>query len=66
MVHICRSRESVAYYLSEKPTDGKCPVCSKKMARFVENNIIYSQRLTVAAFVNKNSQNIFYNVGESH
>lgn len=66
MVNICRSREKVAYYPSEKPIDGKCPVCSKEMARFVGNHMICSQRLTVAAFINKNGQNIFYNVEGSH
>ena len=66
MVNICRSREKVAYYPSEKPIDGKCPVCSKEMARFVGNHMICSQRLTVAAFINNNGQNIFYNVEESH
>lgn len=66
MVNICRSREKVAYYPSEKPIDGKCPVCSKEMARFVGDLMIYSQRLTVAAFINKDGQNIFYSVEESH
>ena len=66
MVNICRSREKVAYYPSEKPIDGKCPLSSKEMARLVGNHMICSQRLTVAAFINNNGQNIFYNVEESH
>lgn len=35
MVSICVSKNKVAYYPSEEPVDGKCPVCSLEMARFV-------------------------------
>lgn len=65
MVNICRSREKVAYYPSEKLIDGKCPLCSKEIARFVGDHMLCSQRLTIVAFINKNGQNTFYNVEES-
>lgn len=35
MVVICTSTERVAYYPGESPINGKCPICSKSMSRFV-------------------------------
>lgn len=41
MVDICVSKERVAYYPGEWPIDGRCPVCSREMSRFVQISYIY-------------------------
>jgi hypothetical protein len=38
MVNICVSDERVAYYPCELPIDGRCPVCSREMSRFVQTS----------------------------
>jgi hypothetical protein len=66
MLNLIKSEERVAYYPGESPVDGKCPLCSKEMARFVIHVPDIFLELTVAASISNVAQNMSCNAEENH